>query len=180
MNGAYCSSRPMRIGVATPKNHLDINNSTLHKDWYWLEVVDMQVVPLPKVLSLMASPIRQLYLLEGLILMSMRKTSRSHVLNLVKLSLKIPVGKACGFVQFANRKDAENAMNMLNATVIGKQTVRLSWGRSQGNKQWRSDSSNQWNNGGHYGGQGYGGYTNAAPQNPDLSMHAAAAVNRSS
>ena len=33
------------------------------------------------------------------------------------------------------RKDAENAMNMLNATVIGKQTVRLSWGRSQGNKQ---------------------------------------------
>lgn len=33
------------------------------------------------------------------------------------------------------RKDAENAMQMLNGTVIGKQTVRLSWGRSQGNKQ---------------------------------------------
>lgn len=46
--------------------------------------------------------------------------------------------------------------------------------------QWRSDSSNQWNNGGHYGGQGYGGYANAAPQNPDMSMHAAAAVNGSS
>lgn len=33
------------------------------------------------------------------------------------------------------RKNAENAMQMLNGTVIGKQSVRLSWGRTPGNKQ---------------------------------------------
>lgn len=33
-----------------------------------------------------------------------------------------------------NRKNAEEAIQGLNGTVIGKQTVRLSWGRSPGNK----------------------------------------------
>lgn len=53
---------------------------------------------------------------EGILCVCMNVMSYSHVLLVC-------------------RKDAENAMNMLNATVIGKQTVRLSWGRSQGNKQ---------------------------------------------
>jgi len=48
--------------------------------------------------------------------------------------VKIPVGKGCGFVQFADRKSAEDAIESLNGTVIGKNTVRLSWGRSP-NKQ---------------------------------------------
>ncbi|XP_022763354.1 polyadenylate-binding protein RBP47B-like [Durio zibethinus] len=73
------------------------------------------------------------------------------------ISVKIPPGKGCGFVLFANRKNAEEAIQSLNGTTIGKQTVRLSWGRSIGNKQWRADSGNQWN-GGYYRGQGYGGY----------------------
>lgn len=34
-----------------------------------------------------------------------------------------------------NRNDAEEAINKLNGTVIGKQKVRLSWGRSLNNKQ---------------------------------------------
>ena len=73
------------------------------------------------------------------------------------VSVKIPPGKACGFVQFANRKDAESAIHTLNGTVIGKQTVRLSWGRTPGHRHWRGDLSNQWN-GVHHGGQGgYGG-----------------------
>ena len=33
------------------------------------------------------------------------------------------------------RKNAEEAIQSLNGTTIGKQTVRLSWGRSIGNKQ---------------------------------------------
>ncbi|ESR55943.1 polyadenylate-binding protein RBP47B [Citrus sinensis] len=72
------------------------------------------------------------------------------------LSVKIPVGKGCGFVQFANRKDAEVALQKLQGTAIGKQTVRLSWGHNPGNKQWRGDHINHWN-GAHYGGQGYSG-----------------------
>lgn len=33
------------------------------------------------------------------------------------------------------RENAEEALEKLNGSVIGKQTVRLSWGRNQGNKQ---------------------------------------------
>uniref|UniRef100_A0A6N2NGS1 RRM domain-containing protein n=1 Tax=Salix viminalis TaxID=40686 RepID=A0A6N2NGS1_SALVM len=44
------------------------------------------------------------------------------------VSVKIPVGKGCG-------NNAEEALQKLNGTVIGKQTVRLSWGRNPANKQ---------------------------------------------
>jgi hypothetical protein len=33
------------------------------------------------------------------------------------------------------RNNAEEALQKLNGTVIGKQTVRLSWGRNPGHKQ---------------------------------------------
>ncbi|CAL5377313.1 unnamed protein product [Camellia sinensis] len=86
------------------------------------------------------------------------------------VSVKIPAGKGCGFVQFANRNNAEDALERLNGTVIGKQTVRLSWGRSPGNKQSRSDFNNQ-SNGAYYGRPGYG---YAVPQNQDPNMYAVA------
>lgn len=34
-----------------------------------------------------------------------------------------------------NRSNAEDAIQILSGTVIGKQTVRLSWGRNLGNRQ---------------------------------------------
>jgi len=34
-----------------------------------------------------------------------------------------------------HRKNAEDALQSLNGTTIGKQTVRLSWGRTPANKQ---------------------------------------------
>lgn len=34
-----------------------------------------------------------------------------------------------------DRNNAEEALQKLNGTVIGKQTVRLSWGRNPANKQ---------------------------------------------
>lgn len=151
MNGVYCSSRPMRIGVATPKKTYgyqqqyssqavvlagghsngavaqgsqpegDSNNTTIFVGGLDSDISD--------------EDLRQPFLKFGDV-----------------VSVKIPVGKGCGFVQFADRKNAEEAIQALNGTVIGKQTVRLSWGRSPGNKHWRTDS-----NGSHYGGQGYGG-----------------------
>ena len=45
------------------------------------------------------------------------------------MSVKIPIGKACGFVQFAVRESAEQAIEMMNGSVILGQRVRLSWGR---------------------------------------------------
>lgn len=40
-----------------------------------------------------------------------------------------------------DRSNAEDAIQRLNGTVIGKQTVRLSWGRTMGNKQVSLSSS---------------------------------------
>ncbi|CAN0878963.1 Polyadenylate-binding protein RBP47 [Linum grandiflorum] len=174
MNGVYCSTRPMRIGVATPKKSspyqqqysspgngnsaqgsngdVDSNNTTI-----FVGGIDSDVTE---------EDLRQPFSEFGDV-----------------VSVKIPVGKGCGFVQFANRKDAEEALQGLNGTVVGKQTVRLSWGRSPANKQWRGDHGNQWNNGGgYYGGQGYsGGYGYAGAQaNQDNGTYAAAAASGAS
>ncbi|CAF1705108.1 BnaC03g40810D [Brassica napus] len=159
MNGAYCSNRQMRVGVATPKravaNHHpsqavivagghgangfmahgsqsdgESNNSTI-----FVGGIDPDVTE---------EDLRQPFTQFGEV-----------------VSVKIPVGKGCGFVQLDNRKSADDAIQSLNGTVIGKNTVRLSWGRTP-NKQWRGDSGQQWNGGYSQRGQGYnnGGYAN--------------------
>jgi RNA recognition motif-containing protein len=90
-------------------------------------------------------------------------------------SVKIPVGKQCGFVQFVQRKNAEDALQGLNGSTIGKQTVRLSWGRNPANKQLRSDNGSQWNNGMYYAASPfYSGYGYPAPFPADPGMYAAA------
>lgn len=43
---------------------------------------------------------------------------------------KIPQGKGCGFVQFVNRPDAEQAMAEMNGQIVGSSAIRISWGRS--------------------------------------------------
>ncbi|KAG8368333.1 hypothetical protein BUALT_Bualt15G0034700 [Buddleja alternifolia] len=160
MNGAFCSSRPMRVSVATPKKTLpqqqfasqavvlaggfangvvpqgqsenDSSNTTIFVGGLDSDVTDEEL--------------RQAFTPFGEV-----------------ISVKIPVGKGCGFVQFANRSNAEEAIQRLSGAVIGKQTVRLSWGRNMGNKQhFRGDHhNNQWN-GAYYGRQGYNGYGYAA------------------
>ncbi|WJX15867.1 Polyadenylate-binding protein rbp47c' [Trifolium repens] len=125
MNGVYCSSRPMRIGAATPRkssghqqggqsngtssqSEADSTNTTIFVGGLDPNVSD--------------EDLRQTFSQYGEI-----------------ASVKIPVGKGCGFVQFANRNNAEEALQKLNGTMIGKQTVRLSWGRNPANKQLRFD-----------------------------------------
>ena len=50
--------------------------------------------------------------------------------------VKIPPNKGCGFVQFVRRADAELAIaKMHDFPIHGKSRIRLSWGRSQGDKQ---------------------------------------------
>ncbi|KAF2324414.1 hypothetical protein GH714_013789 [Hevea brasiliensis] len=166
MNGVYCSSRPMRIGAATPRKSSgyqqqggyasngafgqgfqsdgDSTNTTIFVGGLDPNVTD--------------EDLKQPFSQYGEI-----------------VSVKIPVGKGCGFVQFGNRSNAEEALQKLNGTVIGKQTVRLSWGRNPANKQFRSDFGNQWS-GAYYGGQVYDGYGYALPPPHDPSMYAATAA----
>ncbi|KFK31830.1 hypothetical protein AALP_AA6G163800 [Arabis alpina] len=86
-------------------------------------------------------------------------------------SVKIPIGKGCGFIQFVNRGDAEEALEKLNGSVIGKQTVRLSWGRNPA-KLPRGEFADQWEP--YYGGQYYNGYGYMLPPPVDPRMYAAA------
>ncbi|KAF8093663.1 hypothetical protein N665_0381s0023 [Sinapis alba] len=162
MNGAFCSSRQMRVGIATPKRAAaygqqnvslaltlaggngsvsdgESNNSTI-----FVGGIDADVTE---------EDLKQPFSQFGEV-----------------VSVKIPVGKGCGFVQFGNRQSAEEAIGNLNGTIIGKNTVRLSWGRSP-NRQWRGDTGHQWN-GGYSRGQGYSnGYANQ-----DTNMYATAAA----
>ncbi|CAN1353824.1 Polyadenylate-binding protein RBP45 [Linum perenne] len=129
MNGAFCSSRPMRIGVAsnkktmaprvaasyqnspTPKdNENDPNNTTIFVGNLDSNVTDENL--------------RELFGQYGQLV---------HV--------KIPAGKRCGFVQYANRSSAEEALNRLNGAEVSGQSIRLSWGRNSSNKQVISTSS---------------------------------------
>jgi RNA recognition motif-containing protein len=48
--------------------------------------------------------------------------------------VKIPPGKGCGFVQFVRKMDAERAIERMQGFPIGGGRIRLSWGRSQGDK----------------------------------------------
>ncbi|KAG2328366.1 hypothetical protein Bca4012_037538 [Brassica carinata] len=165
MNGAFCSSRQMRVGIATPKRAAaygqqngsqaltlagghggngsmadgESNNSTIFVGGLDADVTEEDLM----------QPFSQF----------------GEV-----VSVKIPVGKGCGFVQFGNRQSAEEAIGSLNGTVIGKNTVRLSWGRSP-NKQWRNDAGHQWN-GGYSRGQAY----NNGYANQDSNMYATAAA----
>ena len=43
--------------------------------------------------------------------------------------VKIPYGKGCGFIEFAEHADAETAIAQLHGHLLGNHNVRLSWGR---------------------------------------------------
>ncbi|XP_038885237.1 polyadenylate-binding protein RBP47-like [Benincasa hispida] len=168
MNGIYCSSRPMRIGAATPKKSSGYqqqyssqgyasNGSFSHGHQSDGDFTNTTIFIGGLDPNVTDDDLKQLFSQHGDI-----------------VSVKIPVGKGCGFIQFANRKNAEEALQKLNGIVIGKQTVRLSWGRSPTNKQYRADYGNHWS-GAYYGGQMYGGYGYALPLPYDPpTMYAAA------
>ncbi|KAH0905916.1 hypothetical protein HID58_037743 [Brassica napus] len=86
------------------------------------------------------------------------------------VSVNIPLGKECGFVQFVNRQNAEEALKKLNGTVIRNRRVRLAWGQ---NKLPRYNYGNQWF-GAYFGGQHYNGYGYMVPQPHDPRMYAVA------
>ncbi|XP_027091423.1 polyadenylate-binding protein RBP47 [Coffea arabica] len=169
MNGIYCSSRPMRIGAATPRKSSGyqqqyssqggyINSSSGQGSQSDGDSPNTTIFVGGLDPNVSDEDLRQPFLQYGEI-----------------VSVKIPVGKGCGFVQFANRNDAEEALQKLNGTTIGKQTVRLSWGRNPANKQLRAEFGNQWT-GAYYGGHFYDGYGYAMPPPHDPGMYAAAAA----
>ncbi|WZZ09912.1 hypothetical protein YC2023_095833 [Brassica napus] len=157
MNGQYCSSRPMRTGPAANKKPLTMQQpggyqnpqgnageSDLTNTTIFVGALDESVTE--DVLKSVFGQFGELV----------------HV--------KIPAGKRCGFVQYANRACAEQGLNALNGTQLGGQSIRLSWGRTTSNKQTQPDQAQYGGGGGYYGypPQGYEGYGYAPPpQDPN-------------
>ncbi|CAL9242329.1 unnamed protein product [Arabidopsis halleri] len=161
MNGVKCCSRAMRIGPATPRKP-----SGYHQQGGYMsngalprhdgESLNTTIFVGGLDSSVTDDDLRQPFAGYGEI-----------------VSVKIPVGKGCGFIQFVNRENAEEALEKLNGSMIGKQTVRLSWGRNPGNKQPRGEYADQWVEP-YYGGQYYNGYGYMMPPPVDPRMYAAA------
>ncbi|XP_073036312.1 polyadenylate-binding protein RBP47C'-like isoform X1 [Primulina eburnea] len=155
MNGVYCSSRPMRIGAAIPRK------ASGYQQQYSSQGGHLNGVSAPNSQSNGDSDNTTIFVggLDPNASDDDLRLSFSQYGEIV--SVKIPVGKGCGFVQFVNRTNAEEAMQKLNGTPIGRQTVRLSWGRSPANKQSRADYGNQlsW---AHYRGPFFDGFGYAA------------------
>ncbi|XXG70776.1 hypothetical protein AAC387_Pa07g0180 [Persea americana] len=164
MNGVYCSSRAMHVGAATPRKASGFQRPYSSLGSYASNVALQSDGDLSNT-TIFAGRLDPNASDEDL------RQAFSQYGEIV--SVKIPIGKGCGFVQFAHRNNAEEALDKLNGIIIGKQAIRLSWGRNPGNKQQRTDLGNQWNIL-YYGSEVYNGYGYAvAPQDP--TMYAAAA-----
>ncbi|XP_057754770.1 polyadenylate-binding protein RBP45-like [Arachis stenosperma] len=162
MQGVLCSTRPMRIGPASNKNPATQQKASYQNPQGAQNENDPTNTTIfvgnldPNVTD---DLLRQVFGQYGELV---------HV--------KIPTGKRCGFVQFADRSCAEEALRVLNGSQLGGQNVRLSWGRSPSNKQSQPET-NQWSggsgtggSGGYYGyAQGYENYGYAATgQDPNM------------
>ncbi|KAG8082211.1 hypothetical protein GUJ93_ZPchr0014g46817 [Zizania palustris] len=149
MNGVYCSTRPIRIGPATPRRSLGDSGSSTpgHSDG---DSTNKTVYVGGLDPNISEDELRKEFAKYGDV-----------------ASVKIPIGKQCGFVQFISRTDAEEALQGLNGSVIGKQAVRLSWGRSPSHKHPRADSGNRRNNM-YYGAPFYGGYGYVSAPHPNM------------
>lgn len=170
MNGVPCSTRPMRIGAATTKKNS--GGQEYPKASY----------PTAQVTG-NENDINNTTIFVG----NLDENVRDEVLRDTfaqygdLLHVKIPQGKRCGFVQFASRACAEEALLMLNGSQLGGQNIRLSWGRSPANKQDGSTGAlqpqadqSQWNGAaGYYGyNQGYEAYGAYPPAQQEQNMYA--------
>ncbi|KAL1560104.1 Polyadenylate-binding protein rbp45 [Salvia divinorum] len=155
MNGRFCSTRPMRIGPAANKQK--VSGQTTKALYQTSQGTPSEDDPTNTTIfvgnldsNVNEELLRQVFGQHGQLL---------HV--------KIPAGKRCGFVQYAERSCAEDALRILNGTLLGGQSIRLSWGRSPSNKQ---VDPTQWSGSGYYGyAPGYETYGYAPPaQDPNL------------
>ncbi|KAG2305185.1 hypothetical protein Bca52824_033836 [Brassica carinata] len=155
MHGVKCSNRAMRIAPATPKETTSFPQQGMYmtNGATTCPAGDAKIFVGGLDSSVTSEDLKQPFSAYGEI-----------------VSVDIPLGKECGFVQFVNRQNAEEALKKLNGTIIGNRRVRLSWAQ---NKLPRYNYGNQWF-GAYYGGQHYNGYGYTVPQPHDPRMYAVA------
>ncbi|XP_076931818.1 polyadenylate-binding protein RBP47-like [Bidens hawaiensis] len=161
MNGQYCSSRPMRIGVATPKKlsgQQQYGQPQFPSQAVILAGGNGSFGVMPQNSQSDEDTSNTTIFVGGLDSEVNEEDLRQAFIQCGEiLSIKIPIGKGCGFVRFANRSSAEDAIQNMHGTVIGKQTVRISWGKTPASRQRMDSNGKQGYGGGGYGyGYGYG------------------------
>ncbi|GAB2287036.1 Polyadenylate-binding protein rbp47b' [Dionaea muscipula] len=177
MNGVYCSSRPMRISAATPKKTTGVQQHVAVKAIYPAPAYVVPPIPAVPVDNDLNNTTIFIGNLDPNIT---EEELRQFCFQFGEIVyVKIPASKGCGFVQFAARPSAEEAIQRLQGTIIGQQVVRVSWGRNPSAKQdipgsWGQHvDPNQWSNN-YYGyGAGYDVYGYSTPQDPTLYAYGA-------
>ncbi|XP_044483823.1 polyadenylate-binding protein RBP47B' [Mangifera indica] len=172
MNGVFCSTRPMRISAATPRKATGFQQQyAATKAIYPVPAYTTPVQVLPTDNDINNTTIFVGNLDPNVTEEELRQTFL-HFGEIV--NVKIPVGRGCGFVQFAARTSAEETILRMQGHVIGQQQVRISWGRKQdvtGSLGAQVDQS-QWS--AYYGyGQGYDAYAYGTTQDPSLYAYGA-------
>ncbi|XWS52513.1 hypothetical protein CRYUN_Cryun11dG0077000 [Craigia yunnanensis] len=171
MNGVYCSTRAMRISAATPKKNTGFQQQfTVAKAVYPAPAYTTPVNVLPPDNDNTNTTI----FVGNLDPNVTEEELKQFFLPLGEIVyVKIPAAKGCGFVQFATRTSAEEAIQRMQGQIIGQQVVRISWGRSPTAKQdlpgsWGTQvDPSQWS--AYYGyGQGYDAYAYGAFQDPSM------------
>ncbi|VFQ95533.1 unnamed protein product [Cuscuta campestris] len=171
MNGAYCSSRPMRISAATPKKASGLPQPYAVAKAVYPSAVYPTVIP-----TVPESDINNTTVFVGNLDPNVTEEELRQIFSQLGeiIYVKIVASKACAFVQFAARASAEEAIQRMSGTMIGQQIVRVYWGRSpaakQDSGQWgQVADASQWS--AYYGyGQGYDAYAYGTTQ--DASMYA--------
>ncbi|MBA0847136.1 hypothetical protein Goshw_013260 [Gossypium schwendimanii] len=178
MNGVYCSTRAMRISAATPKK-----TTAGFQQQYAVAKAAVYPVPAYTIPVQVLPPDNDntnttIFVgnLDPNVTEEELKQFFSPLGEIVYV--KIPAAKGCGFVQFATRTSAEEAIQRMQGQMIGQQVVRISWGRSPTAKQdlpgaWGTQvDPNQWS--AYYGyGQGYDAFAYGATQDPSLYAYGA-------
>lgn len=128
MQGELCAGRPMRINHATPRRQ----DNTQAPPGAGQQAFERPEIPES------ADPNNTTVFIGNLDSSVNEEDLKAHFEPYGELIyVKIPIGKGCGFVQFTHRRSAEAAFEK-HGSLIGRQRVRLSWGRSSKKNQTRT------------------------------------------
>ncbi|CAM8974232.1 unnamed protein product [Rhodiola kirilowii] len=159
MNGEYCLSRRMRLGVEKPKKSAGYEPQQQYPS---REIV---AEALHKAAQYENDPTNTTIFVGGIDSETTDADLRHPFSQFGDVQdIKIPTGNLWNwaFVQFATRSEAEAAIEGLNGTVIGNRAFHLSWSQNRANRQRRYDQLIQWN-----GGDGQSNNANADQHKQD-------------
>ncbi|KAI8991676.1 hypothetical protein BDF20DRAFT_845787 [Mycotypha africana] len=161
MNGVLCGNRPIRVSFATPKiNHHqqqqqqqhyfqqnnsqhfenNNNNNQQHQQQRYLQLA----LQAPALINQVTDPNNTTVFVGGLSSpVTEEELGQFFAPFGDVIYVKIPPGKGCGFVQYASRISAEQAIERMNGFLIGNSRIRLSWGRSQNDKNTQQQQQQQ-------------------------------------